>query len=98
MSMADQLERIGPFDRVASREHKNWNLQGRNLIDQVLALSGAEFHGVIVRLGGGAAMHTRQVTGLRHFPDGEEWEFVEINRIDLRVHGLMRLPLRHPAQ
>ena len=96
--MADQLEQIGPFDRVASREHKNWNLQGRNLIDQVLALSGAEFHGVIVRLGGGAAMHTRQVTGLRHFPDGEEWEFVEFNRIDLRIHSPIRRWYWHSAQ
>jgi hypothetical protein len=98
MSRAAQLEQIWPFDRVASREHKNWNLQGRNLIDQALALSGAEFHWVAIRLGGGAAMHTRQVAGLCHFPDGNEWAFVEVDRIDLRVHGLMRLPLRHPAQ
>jgi hypothetical protein len=98
MSMADQLEQIGPFDRVASREHKNWNLQGRNLIDQVLALSGAEFHGVAIRLGGGAAMYTRQVTGLRNFPDGNERAFVEVDRIDLRVHGPMRRFYPHCAQ
>ena len=35
-------------------------------------------------------MHTRQVAGLRHFPDGDEWALVEINRIDLRVHGPIR--------
>jgi hypothetical protein len=98
MSMADQLEQIGPFDRIASREHKNWNLQGRDLINQALALSGAEFHGVAIRLGGGAAMHTRQVTGLRHFPDGNERAFVEIDRIDLRVHDPMRRFYPHCAQ
>jgi hypothetical protein len=98
MSMADQLEQIWPFDWVASREHKNWNLQGCNLIDQALALICAEFHWVAIGLRGGAAMHTRQIAGLRHFPDGNERAFVEINRIDLRVHDLMRLRQGHPAQ
>ena len=90
MSVADQLEQIGPLDGVASCEHENRDLQSFNLIDQVLALICAEFHWVAIRLCGGAAMHTCQIAGLRHFPDGDEWTLVKVDRIDLRVHGPIR--------
>jgi len=90
MSMADQLKQIGPFDGVASCEYKNRNVQGRNLIDQALALIRAELHWVAIWLGGGATMHTRQVAGLCHFPNSNERAFVEVDRIDLQVHGPMR--------
>ena len=43
-------------------------------------------------------MHTGEVTGLGHIPDGDEWALVEINRIDLRVHGPMRLRKGSVAQ
>ena len=86
--MSDQLEQVRPFDGVASCEHENWNLQDRNLIDQVLAFVRAEFHWVAIRLGGGSTMHTRHVAGLRHFPNGNERALIEIDRIDLeRIPG-----------
>ena len=90
--MADQLEKIGPLNRVASCQHKDWNLQGRDLVDQMLTLVRAEFHGIAVRLGGCAAMHTGQIASLSHFPDGNEWPFVEVDRVDLRVHEPIRQP------
>jgi hypothetical protein len=43
-------------------------------------------------------MHTGEVAGLGYFPDGDEWALVEINRIDLRVHGPMRLRKGSVAQ
>ncbi len=36
--MTDQLEKIGPLDRIASRQHEHWNLQCRDLVDQMLTL------------------------------------------------------------
>ncbi len=36
-------------------------------------------------------MHTGEVAGLSYLPDGDEWTFIEINRIDSRVHGSIRL-------
>ena len=88
--MADQFKKIGSLNRVASRQHKDRNLQGRDLVDQMFALIRAEFHGAAIRLGGCAAVHTGQVAGLGHFPDGDEWPFVEVDRVDLRVHEPMR--------
>jgi hypothetical protein len=58
----------------------------------------AEFHGVSIRLGGSAAMHAGQVAGLSYFPDGDEWPFVEVDRVDLRVHELIRQPHAGLAQ
>ena len=37
-------------------------------------------------------MDAGEVTGLSHFPDGDEGAFVEIDRVDLRVHRSMRQP------
>ena len=88
--MTDQFEKIGPLNRVASRQHKHWNLQGRDLVDQMFALIRAQFHGIAVRLGGCAAMYTGEIASLGHFPDGDEWPFVEVGRVDLRVHEPIR--------
>ena len=89
--MADQLEQVWPLDPVASRKHKRWSLQRCDLVNLILSLIGAEFHGMPIWLCRGAAMDTGEVAGLGHFPDGDEGSFVEINRIDLRVHGPIRL-------
>ena len=90
--MSDQFKKIRPFNRVASRQHKDRNLQGRDLVDQMFALIRAQFHGAAVRLSGCAAVHTGEVACLGHFPDGDEWPFVEVGRVDLRVHESMRQP------
>ncbi len=58
------------------REHKDRNLHGGNLIDQMFALVRAELQRIAIWLCGSAAMHTREVTGLRHFPDGNEWALI----------------------
>jgi hypothetical protein len=34
-------------------------------------------------------MNTSQIAGLRDFPDRDKWTFVEINRIDERIHNPM---------
>ena len=88
--MGDQFEEVRPFNWVASRQHEDWNLQLRNFVDQVFALLCAELHRISIRLSGCAAVHTREITGLSHFPDGDEWLFVKIDRLDLPVHELMR--------
>jgi hypothetical protein len=35
-------------------------------------------------------METGKVACLGYFPDGDEWPFVEVNRVDLRVHEPMK--------
>ena len=52
----------------------------------------AEFRGAAVRLGGCAAVHAGEVAGLGDFPDGDEWPFIEVGRVDLRVHEPMKRP------
>ena len=88
--MADELEKIGSLNRVASCQHKDWNLQGRDLVDQMFTLIRAQLHGIAVRLGGCAAVHTGQIAGLSHFPDGDEWAVVKVDRVDLRGHDPIR--------
>jgi len=41
---------------------------------------------------------TSEVARLGHFPDGDEWPFVKVDRVDLRVHALMRPRLNKQAQ
>jgi len=36
-------------------------------------------------------VYASKVAGLGHFPDGNEGTFIEIDRIDLRIHVLIRL-------
>jgi hypothetical protein len=36
--MADQLEKIRSLNRVASCQHEDWNLQGRDLVNQMFTL------------------------------------------------------------
>lgn len=43
-------------------------------------------------------MHTGEVAGLSYLPDDDEWTFIEINRIDLRVHEPIRLRKGSSAQ
>jgi hypothetical protein len=43
-------------------------------------------------------MHTGEVAGLSYLPDGDEWMFIEINRIDLRIHGSIGLRKGSSAQ
>ncbi len=88
--MTDQLEKVRPFNWVASRQHENWNLQGGDLVDQLFAFIGAEFHGVPIGLRRSAAMDAGKVACLGHFPDGDEWPFVKVDRVDLGVHELIR--------
>jgi len=90
--MADELEKIRSLNWVAPCQHEDWNLQGRDLVDEMFALIRAQLHGVAVRLGGCAAVHTGQIAGLSHFPNGDEWPFVKVDRVDLRVHELIRQP------
>jgi len=90
--MANQLEKVGSLNRVASCQHKDWDLQGRDLVDQVFTLIYAQLHGIPIRLGGCAAVYTGQIAGLSHFPDGDEWPFVKVDRVDLRVHESIRQP------
>ena len=96
--MTDQLEKIRPLDWIASGQHENWNLQCCDLVDQMLTLVRVEFHGIPVRLGGSAAVDTSEVARLGHFPDGDEWPFAKVDRVDLRVHALMRPRLNRRAQ
>ena len=35
-------------------------------------------------------MNTSQIAGLRDLPDRNEWAFVEIDRIDERIHDAMK--------
>jgi hypothetical protein len=54
---------------LATGEHKDWNLQGRDLVDQMLTLLRAEFYRVTFRLSGSTAMDTCEIAGLRNLPD-----------------------------
>ena len=85
--MRDQFEKVGPLNGVATRQHKDRDLQGCDFIDQMFALIRAQLHGTAVWLSGCAAMDARKVACLGHFPDGDEWPFVEVGGVDLRVHA-----------
>jgi hypothetical protein len=52
----------------------------------MFALFRTEFHWIAIRLRGRAAMDAGKVAGLSDFPNGDEWTFIEIDRVDLRVH------------
>jgi hypothetical protein len=84
--VADQLEEVRAFDWVTPSQHKNGDLQSRNLIDQMFALFRTEFHWIAIRLRRRAAMDAGKVAGLSDFPNGDEWTFIEIDRVDLRGH------------
>jgi hypothetical protein len=43
-----------------------------------------------IRLRGGAAMNTSQIAGLCDFPYRDEWAFVEIDRMNKRIHDPMK--------
>ena len=43
-------------------------------------------------------MYTGEIASLRHLPDGNERLLVEIDRVDLRIHDLIRLRRAFPAQ
>src|ERR1035441_3621717 len=88
--MTDQLKQIRPLYRVPSGKYKDGNPQSSDLVDQLFAFIRAEFHGVPVRLCGGATVHAGQVAGLSYFPNGDERAFVKIDCIDLRVHESIR--------
>lgn len=88
--MANQFEEIRPLYRIAAGQNEDWNFQGRDLIDQMFALIGAQFQRIAIRLRRCAAVNASQIACLGHFPDGNEGPFVEIGCVDLRVHGLMR--------
>ena len=77
---ADEIEQVRPLDGIASSEHKDRDLHRRDLVDQLLALIGAELHRTSIRLRRGAAVHACQIAGLRHLPDGDEWALVEIDQ------------------
>jgi hypothetical protein len=84
--VADQLEEVRAFDWVTPSQHKNGDLQSRNLIDQMFTLFRTEFHWIAIRLRRRAAMDAGEVAGLSDFPNGDEWTFIKIDRVDLRVH------------
>ncbi len=84
--VADQFEKVGPLNRVASCQYEDWNLQSRDLVDQLFTLIRAEFHRIAVRLGRCAAVHAGEIACLGHFPDGDERPFIEVSCVDLRVH------------
>jgi hypothetical protein len=84
--MTDQLKQIGALDWVTASQYKNGGPQSRNLIDQMFTLFRTEFHWIAIRLRGRAAMDAGKVAGLSDFPNGDEWTFIEIDRVDLRVH------------
>jgi hypothetical protein len=96
--MGDQFEQIRPFDGVTASENEDGNFEVGDLIDELLAFLGREFHGVALRLRGGAAMHAGQIAGLGDFPDGDERALVEIDGVNERVHGLYESGKRKRVQ
>ena len=86
----DEFKQVRTLDRIATGEHENRHFHGRNLIDEVLALVGGQFHGMAQRLRSRPAMHASQVAGLRHFPNGEKRLLVEIDGLNLRIHDSIR--------
>jgi hypothetical protein len=90
--MTDQLKQIGAFDWVTPSQHKNGDPQSGNLIDQMFPLFRTEFHWIAIRLRRGSAMDAGEVARLSDFPNGDEWTFIEIDRVDLLVHESMRQP------
>ncbi len=90
--MSNEFKKVGPFNRVTSRQHKYRNVHGRDLVDQIFALIRGQFHGATVRLSGCATVHTGEITCLGHLPDCNEGTFIEVGRVDLRVHEPMRQP------
>src|SRR5437868_8146337 len=89
--MSDQLEQIGPLDRISAGKHEDRHLHVRNLVDKRLSFLGTQFPWITIRLCGGAAVHTGQIASLGHLPNCNEGALVEIDGVNLRVHKAIRL-------
>jgi len=90
--MANQFEEIRPLDRIAAGQHKDRDFERRDLVNQTLAFFGAQFQRIAVRLCGCAAVDAGEIACLGYFPDRNEWPFVEVDRVDLRIHESIRSP------
>lgn len=88
--MANQIEEIRPLDRIPAGQHKGRDFERRDLVDQMFAFIGAQFQRIAIRLRGCAAVDASEIARLGYFPDGNEWPFVEVRRVDLRVHVSMK--------
>jgi hypothetical protein len=64
----------------------------------MFTLIGAQLQRIAVWLCGCAAVDAGEIACLGHFPDGNEWPFVEVGRVDLRIHEPIRQPLATSTQ
>src|SRR6476469_3292862 len=85
--MLYEFEQVWPLDGIAAGEYEYGHLPGRNLVDELLSFGGAQLRGVALGLRGGPAMHTGEIARLGDFPNGNEGALIEIDGLDLRVHG-----------
>ncbi len=67
----DDLENIGPHERIAAGEDKNRPAVGGNFVDQIESLSGREFPTVTLGNRHRTAVHAGQGAGARHLPNDD---------------------------
>ena len=79
--VADQVEQVGPLERVAAGEHHQGLAERADLVQQAIALFGGQFAGAAFRLRRGAAMYAGQVAGLGGFPDHQHRGLVEVHGV-----------------
>ena len=78
--VADQVEQVGPLQRIAAREHHQRLAERADFVQQAVSLFGGQLVRVPLGLGRGPAMHARQVAGLGHFPDHQHRGLIEVHR------------------
>ena len=69
------------LQRIAAGKHHQRVAEALHLIQQSKTLLSGQLSGVAVGLGGCAAVYTRQIAGLRGFPNNQQGRLVEIHHV-----------------
>src|SRR5690606_38721762 len=73
-AVGDELDEVGTLDGVAAREddHRTWRAEAREVLEERLALGGAQLEGVTLGLGLGPTVPAGEGAGPRDLPDDDE--------------------------
>src|SRR5262249_24786796 len=77
----DQVEQIGPLERIAAREYHQRLAERTDLVQESITWFGGQLLVVSLRLRRGAAMYAGKVAGLGHFPDHQHRGLVEVHGV-----------------
>src|SRR5260370_31641307 len=75
--------KVRAFERIAARKHHQRIAEVLDLLEQIKAFLSRKLVWIAPRHGAGAAVHARQIAGLRYLPDDQHRRFVEIHHVSL---------------